>query len=97
NPERLEECEYVCDVGGVYNSRLKLFDHHQASYHGKLSSAGMVLLFLQEQKLLSPRAYDYFNETVILGVDAHDNGQDPGSIGWCTYSTIIASFNCIVR
>ena len=41
----LAACEYVCDVGGVYDPARKLFDHHQVTYQGPLSSAGMVLAF----------------------------------------------------
>ena len=41
----LASCEYVCDVGGIFDPALKRFDHHQAEYVGPLSSAGMVLAF----------------------------------------------------
>lgn len=41
-PKKLAECEYVCDVGGIYNPDKKLFDHHQQDYRGDLSSAGMI-------------------------------------------------------
>lgn len=49
----LDTCEYVCDVGGIYDPQMKRFDHHQSSYHGVLSSAGMVLLYLRDQGILS--------------------------------------------
>src|SRR6185295_2477153 len=48
DPAVLATCEYVCDVGGVYEPVLKRFDHHQATYKGPLSSAGMVLLYLKD-------------------------------------------------
>lgn len=91
----LERCEYVCDVGGVYDPKLKLFDHHQVDYQGSMSSAGMILLYLREARFLQPKEYDYFNRTVILGVDAHDNGNDLQVRGVCTYSHIISSFTPI--
>src|ERR1700734_1371338 len=56
--EVLETCEYVCDVGGLYDPARKLFDHHQKDYEGSLSSAGMVLLHLKVLGLLPGRAYD---------------------------------------
>ncbi|HRD55303.1 MAG TPA: MYG1 family protein [Parachlamydiaceae bacterium] len=90
--DKLQTCEYVCDVGGFYDSNKKLFDHHQLDYQGSMSSAGMILLYLKEQKILSEKEYDYFNQSLILGVDAHDNGQDPQILGLCTYSNIISSF-----
>lgn len=90
--ELLDQCEYVCDVGGVYNPAQKLFDHHQAEYQGYLSSAGMVLLHLKDTNVISKHAYDFFNHSIILGVDAHDNGRDPQTLGVCTYSHIVSNF-----
>src|SRR5271170_2959520 len=51
--ERLEQCEYVCDVGGIYDPAKKLFDHHQVGYQGSLSSAGMILLHLKASHLIN--------------------------------------------
>lgn len=92
----LDACEFVCDVGGVYDPARKLFDHHQAEYQGSLSSAGMILLYLKEIGTISDKEYKLFNETLIQGVDAHDNGKELQSSGVCTYSHIIASFTPIV-
>jgi len=93
DPQRLLQCEYVCDVGGVYDPARKLFDHHQASYTGDLSSAGMVLLYLKETKRISEEEFILLNHSLILGVDAHDNGRAPQEIGYCTFSHVIANFN----
>src|ERR1700734_1069645 len=51
--ELLDSCEYICDVGGIYDPAEKLFDHHQAEYQGNLSSAGMILLHLQDTHVIS--------------------------------------------
>lgn len=91
----LNRCEYICDVGGEYDPARKLFDHHQVQYQGPLSSAGMVLLYLKNSGTLTPREYDLFNMSVIIGVDAHDNGKDPQIPGVCTYSNIISSYTPI--
>lgn len=88
----LNQCEYVCDVGGVYNPQLKLFDHHQADYQGPLSSAGMVLKYLFSNQLLKENEYDFFNHTLVMGVDAHDNGKDPLVPGFCSFSHVISNF-----
>jgi len=93
--EQIKQCEYICDVGGIYDPEKKWFDHHQADYDGELSSAGMVLLYLKERKILSEREYTMFNESLILGVDAHDNGRCAQMKGLCTYSQIIANFRPI--
>lgn len=95
--ELLRRCEYVCDVGGIYDSRQKLFDHHQVEYKGNMSSAGMVLLYLHESGILNAKEYDFFNRMLIQGVDAHDNGKDPQLPGVSTYSHIIASFNPVLH
>ena len=93
--EVLKQCEYVCDVGGVYDPSQKLFDHHQVEYQGSMSSAGMVLLYLKNSSILTSQEYEFFNHSLIMGVDAHDNGRDPQIPGLCTYSHIISNFTPI--
>ncbi|XP_062504308.1 MYG1 exonuclease-like isoform X1 [Corticium candelabrum] len=57
SPEKLDECDIVVDVGGVYDPERHRYDHHQRSFNGtmnsinpkypwttKLSSAGLVYL-----------------------------------------------------
>jgi uncharacterized UPF0160 family protein len=95
DPEELSKCEYVCDVGGIYDPSNKLFDHHQAEYQGLLSSAGMILQYLKSIEKMSVKEYDFFNNTLILGVDAHDNGRDPCKLGFCSFSHIISNFTPI--
>lgn len=97
DPVVINQCEYICDVGGHYNPSLKLFDHHQAGYQGTLSGAGMILLYLKDEGHISQKEYDFFNSALIIGVDAHDNGKDPQIPGLSTYSNIIASFTPILH
>lgn len=97
DPQVLNKCEYICDVGGHYDPKRGLFDHHQAEYQGNLSSAGMILLYLKDLGIISSKEYDFFNMTLILGVDAHDNGKDPQINGLSTYSNIISSFTPIMH
>jgi uncharacterized UPF0160 family protein len=91
----LANCEYICDVGGVYDPSQKLFDHHQVDYQGPLSSAGMVLLYLKSINLITSNEYDFFNNSLIMGVDAHDNGRDPLIPGYCSFSHVISNFTPI--
>lgn len=93
----IETCEFICDVGGHYLPAEKRFDHHQVDYTGPLSSAGMVLLFLKDVGILTTHEYDLFNNHLIMGVDAHDNGRDPHVHGLCSYSNIISSFTPLVN
>lgn len=90
--EELKKCAFVCDVGGIYDPSLQLFDHHQAEYTGSMSSAGMVLLYLYNCGHLTEAEYNLLNHTLILGVDAHDNGVELYVPGVCTYSQLISNF-----
>lgn len=93
--DELAKCEYVCDVGGVYDPQKKLFDHHQVQYQGMMSSAGMVLLYLKDRGILKQKEYQFFNHVLILGVDASDNGNDPQIPGLCSYSHVVTNFTPI--
>src|SRR6202035_5083318 len=73
----------------------KLFDHHQVQYQGPLSSAGMVLNYLQETGALTLKEKEFFNNSLIIGVDAHDNGKELHSRGVCIYSHVISNFTPI--
>lgn len=90
--KKLAECEYVCDVGGVYDPEKKLFDHHQIQYIGDLSSAGMVLQYLLEKEFIEEDGFTFLQNTLVKGVDDHDNGRSPQLLGYFTLSHIIANF-----
>lgn len=93
--DQLARCEFVCDVGGFYDPSQKLFDHHQADYQGPLSSAGMILKYLEQTGKLKKNEYDFFNNSLVMGVDAHDNGRDPLTPGYCSISHIVSNFTPI--
>lgn len=88
----LQGLEFVCDVGGIYDKKQKRFDHHQVDYKGSLSSAGMILKYLVEEKVITQQLYDYFNKSLIIGVDAVDNGQTMQKVGHCSFSGVITNF-----
>lgn len=92
DPIVLNKCEYVCDVGGEYDTERKLFDHHQSTYRGELSSAGMVLKFLKEKNILEESFFDALNGKLVLGIDAEDNGKIKVEEGSCSFSDVIANF-----
>lgn len=93
----LEKCEYVCDVGGIFDPNTRRFDHHQAEYKGLLSSAGMILRYLEEQGDLSQQESQMLKESLFDGIDDHDNGRIPDIPGHCTFSQVIANYNPIQR
>lgn len=90
--KELETCEFVCDVGGFYDPKEKRFDHHQSDYKGSLSSAGMILKYLKEEKVIDDKLYHYFNRSLVMGVDAIDNGKAAPMVGHCSFSSLIANF-----
>jgi len=90
--EELSRREYVCDVGGIYDPTKKRFDHHQVGYTGEMSSAGMVWEYLRDEGDFNVKTYDYFNRSLIRGVDAHDIGKAHLEPGVCTFSQVIANF-----
>lgn len=89
---RLENCDFVCDVGGEYDPKKRRFDHHQVEYTGSLSSAGMVLEYLRDEKILSCDEFDYLHRTFVHGIDQIDNGLSPPEVGFATFSQVISSF-----
>ncbi len=93
--QQLASCEYVCDVGGIYNPDIKRFDHHQVEYKGTFSSAGMVLEYLKTRSIITASDYDFLNNSLVRGIDAHDNGRDLQTSGVCTFSHIISNFTPI--
>lgn len=92
DPSIVDNCEFVCDVGGIYDPQKKRFDHHQADYRGTLSSAGMVLLFLKETDQMESHLCDHFNKSLVIGVDAHDNGIARLEPGVTSFSQVISNF-----
>jgi uncharacterized UPF0160 family protein len=79
-------------VGGLYDPGARRFDHHQVDYQGLMSSAGMVLLYLKNQEIISPHLYEWYNKVIISGVDAHDNGRANFEPGVTTFSQVVSNF-----
>ena len=64
---------------------------------GYLSSAGMVLLYLQDAGIIDSNLYAFFHRTLVGGVDAHDNGLVTPEEGHLSFSHIISTFNPIIQ
>ncbi|MGM0440323.1 MAG: MYG1 family protein [Chlamydiota bacterium] len=89
----LEGCEYICDVGGVYDPDQKAFDHHQATYTGPMSSAGMILSYLHDEGVIEEEDFNFFYDNLIRGVDDHDNGRVLDLKGHMSFSDVVENFN----
>jgi len=92
NLDDLRTCDYVCDVGGMYEPTIRRFDHHQMDYYGSLSSAGMILKYLKDEKVIDEKLFLYLNRSLVMGVDAIDNGKATTMVGHCSFSAVIANF-----
>lgn len=90
--DALQTCDFVCDVGGTYDPEIRRFDHHQVEYSGSLSSAGMILQYLKEQKTLTEEFYQYLYRFVVKGIDDVDNGLWEPILGLCTFSAVISTY-----
>ena len=90
--EVLAKCNYVCDVGGVYDPAKKRFDHHQSDYTGSLSSAGMVLEYLHAEGVLDHPTHAFLKNHLVDGVDSIDNGAYTPPSGLCTFSSVVSEF-----
>ena len=75
DPERLAQADLVFDVGAVFDPATHRFDHHQAAYEGPLSSAGMVLSWLQDAGHLPTELARHLDDGLVTYVDDVDNGR----------------------
>jgi uncharacterized UPF0160 family protein len=73
--EEIERADIVVDVGGEFNVARHRFDHHQTSYTGPLSSAGMVLEWLKTTGDIEVDLAHYLREILVDYVDDVDNGR----------------------
>jgi len=93
DPQLLNRADIVFDVGGIYDPSQKLFDHHQNTYQGTLSSAGMVLQWLFEQNLMSTRIHKSLQEQIVHYVDDVDNGIREPSKGVPCFASMVENLN----
>ena len=87
DPEVLQTCDVVCDVGAVHDHALLRYDHHQREFdatfpgsHTKLSSAGLVWM--------------HYGKAVISQVTGLDeNSADVGILWNKLYDDLIEAFD----
>ena len=73
--ERIKKADIVFDVGGIFDEETMRFDHHQSSYQGPFSSAGMVLHWLKAQNHISESLFLMLKSSMVDYVDDVDNGR----------------------
>uniref|UniRef100_A0A7E4V096 UPF0160 protein MYG1, mitochondrial n=1 Tax=Panagrellus redivivus TaxID=6233 RepID=A0A7E4V096_PANRE len=75
NPEVLETCDIVVDVGGVYDPKKLKFDHHQREFNETMKSLGTLDF---DTKLSSAGlVYNHFGREVIASLLKLDSTQSP--------------------
>lgn len=87
----IAKADIAIDVGGKYDIKNRRFDHHQREYEGELSSAGMVLNWLEESGRLTPILAARLRENWVDYIDAVDNGKRKPEAGVPTIGAIVGS------
>lgn len=85
--------DLVFDVGGSFDPLTKRFDHHQGTYQGPLSSAGMVLDWLAAAAHVDDRTANALREQLVTYVDAVDNGRRPPQPDVPCFARIVDAYN----
>lgn len=93
DPDRLSEADIVIDVGGIYDPGARRFDHHQQSYTGELSSAGMVLQWLADTGAISQDLRDHLQIEAFEYLDDVDNGRRAPVRGVPCLPRMVDAFN----
>ncbi|MFZ4772622.1 MAG: MYG1 family protein [Chlamydiia bacterium] len=93
DPEVIGRFQFVVDVGGLYDESQFHFDHHQSSYKGELSAAGMVAKFLLNQGFYDEASYQFLKKALVDHVDAFDNGRVSKEVlNTPTFSHVVENF-----
>jgi len=78
----IKKGDYVCDVGGIYDSETNRFDHHQKIGAGArpngipYSSFGLVWKTYGEKLCGDKDVADFIDKKIVQPIDAIDNGMD---------------------
>ncbi len=93
DPARIAEADVVVDVGGTFDPARGRFDHHQASYGGRHSSAGMVLAWLVAEGKVDPELGQQLARGAVDYLDDVDNGRVSPNPGVPCFPRIVAAMN----
>ncbi|MCA9573916.1 MAG: MYG1 family protein [Polyangiales bacterium] len=91
DPARIAAADVVVDVGGEFDPSTRRFDHHQRTYEGSYSSAGMVLAWLAEEGHVEPELAERLRAELVDYVDAVDNGRRTPEFGVPCFPSIVGA------
>lgn len=89
----MADADVVFDVGGVYDPATGRFDHHQQSYEGPLSSAGMVLDWLESTGKMVPALAQRLRSRLVDYVDDVDNGRREPDPAVPCFASMVEAYN----
>lgn len=89
----IASADIAIDVGGAYDLPTRRFDHHQSSYQGPLSAAGMVLDWLIREERIPHALGERLRTGVMLYLDDVDNGRTAPSPTVPCFPRIIDALN----
>jgi uncharacterized UPF0160 family protein len=87
----IARADVAVDVSGEYDPDRCRFDHHQRAYSGRLSSAGMVLHWLEQTGKVGARLAAQLRKDWVDYIDAVDNGRRKPTSGVPCISTIVGA------
>lgn len=91
--DTLAKADMVFDVGGIFDCETRRFDHHQASYDGPLSSAGMVLAWLAHSGQMDKGLAAFLDKRLVTYVDDVDNGRVAPRSHLPDFTTMVGAYN----
>lgn len=89
----LAGADLVFDVGAIFDPATRRFDHHQSSYTGPLSSAGMVLNWLEAEGRVEPELARKLRSGLVDYIDDVDNGRVRPSATVPCFARMVDAFN----
>ncbi|MEQ1566849.1 MAG: MYG1 family protein [Myxococcota bacterium] len=93
DPDKIAAADLVIDVGGSYDPAAGRFDHHQKTYEGPWSSAGMVLDWLRATGAIDPELADTLRTELMDYLDGVDNGRITPRPGVPCFPRIVEALN----
>lgn len=90
---KIAAADLAVDVGGIYAPEAGRFDHHQSSYQGPLSAAGMVLEWLISTGALPDSLGERLRTGVMCYLDDVDNGRVAPSPSVPCFPRIVDALN----
>lgn len=89
----LATADVVFDVGAIFDPATRRFDHHQSSYTGPLSSAGMMLNWLEQEGRVEPELAARLRTGLVDYVDDVDNGRVRPDPAVPCFARMVDAFN----